>query len=145
MKILTCRNNYACQISNEKIDNQTVVKIDFNIKSYEALIPGSSWVKMQYPEEVYPSIKDKLYITKKQLYDIVEILDTFINTGDIITPQTTYTSRGFAIIETKDLFGNNISIQKSSTMGEDLLWFGTRINEDNIGVLLPGHEDITQF
>lgn len=144
MKIITCSNGYACQVSHEKINKESVIKIDFNITSYQALIPGRSWITIQYPTEVLPSINDKIYITKKQLYDIVELLDTFIETGDIMTPTTGFTNRGFALNEMKDFYGNVISIQKSSSI-DTKLWFGTRINEDNIGVKLPGHEDITIY
>lgn len=144
MKIITCSNGYNCTINHEKIENQSVVKIDFNIKEYHALIPGRSWVDMKFPEEVWPSIKDKLFITKKQLYNVIELLDTFIETGDIISKDTEFTSRGFAINEMKDFYGNIISIQTSSSI-DTKLWFGTKVELNNIGVPIKGQGNITSY
>lgn len=39
--------------------------------------------------------------------------------------KTEYTGRGFAIIRFEDRYGVKCSIQKSSLMGEDAIWFGT--------------------
>lgn len=133
MKIITCSNDYNCQIETEKIENQYVLKLDFNIKEYMILLSGKGWTKIKYPEEVLESIKDKVYISKEKLYDIIEILDTFIETGNIDHDKMNHTSRGFAKIDDKDIFGNEISIQKSSTMEEDQLWFGTKVNQNDIG------------
>lgn len=133
MKIIKCSNDYVCQISSEKLDNNYVLKLDFNIKEYSALLVGRGWTTIQYPENVLNSIKDKLYISKDKLYKLIELLDVFIDTGDLITEKTTYTNRGFSKIEEKDLYGNEISIQKSSIIGEDHIWFGAKVNYNDIG------------
>lgn len=139
MKIITCSNDYSCQIETEKIDNQYVLKLNFNIKEYTILLSGKGWTEIKYPEEVLSSIKDKLYLTKDKVYNIIETLDTFIETGDIESPQTTKNARGFSNIVTKDMYNNDISIQKSSSMGEEQLWFGVKINLNDIGYKKDGN------
>lgn len=133
MSIIKCTNEYACEVSATKLNDKDVVKIDFNIQSYQILLKFRGWTEIPYPKEYLPSIKDKLYLSGDNLYNVIIALDTFIETGDIVTTETQYTNRGFSFLNLKDDLGNVVSIQKSSTMGEDLLWFGTKVNESDIG------------
>lgn len=136
MQFIKCSNNDICEVSSIEVNNKAMLKLNLNIKSYQSMENG--WKERKFPEEVLPSIKDKLIFDNNKIYEVLYILDTFINTGDIVLENTTYTNRGFSMIDLKDNLENKISIQKSSTMSEDELWFGTRVNKSEIGEIKDG-------
>lgn len=139
MKIIQCSNDYACEVSNATLNNKNVLKIDFNIKSYQSMETGLGWVERPFPKEVLPSIKDTLYIDNKNIHEVILVLDAFIKTGDIDVENVSYTKRGFCIMELQDKLGNVISMQKSSAASEEKLWFGVELNTSDIGEKKDGH------
>lgn len=139
MSIVKCSNSYICEVDSTILNGKKVVQIDFIINSYQILLKGRGWTEVIYPQEVLPSIKDKLYLAKDSLYNTIVTLDTFIETGDIVLSNTTQTSHGFSIMSLKDELKNEISIQKSSAATDDYIWFGVKINQADIGEKKDGH------
>jgi hypothetical protein len=106
---------------------QTVMKLDFNILYYRHLVKYEGWKKIDFPKNIV--VNDKLYLDETLKDKVIEMLDCFIKTGSIrdVTEETT--SRGFSIMELKDLKGNSISIQDSSAATEAMIWFGCRTKD----------------
>lgn len=132
MKIIKCSNNYVCEVSSVSIDKKAVLQLNFNINTYQ-IVTNKGWEEKKFPKEVLPSIKDILLIKNDKIQDLIYVLDTFINTGDIILDNTIYTERGYPYIVMKDSQNNIMSMQKSSSASESKLWFGTEINVNEIG------------
>lgn len=120
MKKIKCTYGTLCEVSVEKLNNQNVLKIDFNIKEFKVLQNG--WQDFSFPSNV--SINDKLYLDEALKDKVVSILDDFIKTGGI--ESINKTKRGFTFLDIEDLMGNTISIQQSSSASEPKIWFGSK-------------------
>jgi hypothetical protein len=104
----------------DTLNGEIVLKLDFNIKQYKVLTNG--WKSHYFlPNTI---INDSLYLNKDMTNKVIEILNGFQTTGELEPEGAEYTNRGFSFIKMKDLKGNLISIQKSSTANESCIWFG---------------------
>ena len=120
MKKIKCTYGKTGFISMEKLDNKDVLQIDLNIKEFKIL--NQVWKDVNFPSNI--SINDKLYLDEALKDKIISLLDCFIATGYLADPDQTQTERGFSLLELKDLMGNTISIQESSSAEQAKIWFG---------------------
>lgn len=138
MKKVTCKYGLSCQVSVEKLDNQHVLKLDFNIKEYKICIIGQGWQDYMFPENIV--INDKLYLDSDTKDKLLEIFDHFIETQYLHLPDAKQNARGFSYLDLTDIKGNPISIQASSAAMESCIWFGAQIKDicvDEGGQLVP--------
>lgn len=138
MKSIKCTNDYSCKIFAEKYEDKPALVIDFNIKKFKYCHQYYGWQDGKFPEDVWESINDKLYLNPENIYDVISALDIFIENGYLAEIYTNKTSRGFSYIDLKDIKGNVISIQESSSAMEGKLWFGCEVNEKMIGKFEDG-------
>lgn len=120
MKKITCRYGTDCWINLENIEGQKVLKLDFRIKNYK--VCNNGWKEHSFPADII--VNDKLYLAEESLNRVVQVLDSFLEKGYLEDSQEQVTERGFSYLELKDLYGNVISIQNSSSAITDNIWFG---------------------
>lgn len=120
MKKIKCTYGKECLISMAKLKGEDVLKLDFNILTYEFSDP--KWQSKIFQANII--INDKLFLNEDMKNKLQETLDIFIATGDLKNDEMKLTKRGFSLLESKDLNGNKISIQKSSSAMEPKIWLG---------------------
>lgn len=124
MKKMTCRYGTPCWISVENHNGKSVLKLDFRIKEYKALKQG--WKECKFPDNI--KMNDSLYFNEDTFHKVLEVLDYFLENEYLGDPNAQKTERGFSYLELKDLYGNTISIQESSSASSANIWFGCKTN-----------------
>jgi hypothetical protein len=120
MKRIKCTYGTQCSISIDTLNGNPVLKFDFDIKTYK--ICNQGWHEHSFPANV--AINDKLFLNEEMKNRLIAMLDVFLETGYINDPELAKTERGFGFLEFKDLMGNIISIQDSSSAEQAKIWFG---------------------
>ena len=120
MKRIQCTYGTECGIAMDTLNGQDVLKFDFDIKTYK--ICNYGWSDYHFPANA--TINDKLFLNEEMKDRLIAMLDVFLNTGYINDPELTQTSRGFGLAEFKDLMGNTVSTQDSSSAEQAKIWFG---------------------
>ena len=134
MKKITCTNNYTCSIYLAEHEKTKVLVIDFNIKFYQ--ICNNTWNRQAFPPDIL--VHDKIYLDKALAQSVISVLEHFIKYESTDWAQTTRTNRGFNLKELKDICGNTISIQESSSALKSKIWFG-RDTADKAYIRQEGH------
>lgn len=120
MKKITCTYGTKCSVSLDTLKGQDVLVLDFNIRNYK--VCNSGWHDYKFPSSV--AINDKLFLNEEMKIKVVEMLDVFLETGYLDSPDMTRTNRGFGVVEPLDAMGNIISIQESSSASQAKIWLG---------------------
>lgn len=122
MKKTHTSRDTKCIISMDKLDNENILKIDFNIKNYKVCNLG--WKDYDFPTNIV--INDKLFLNEEMKNQLIKIFDLFLKEESLSAIATEQTARGFNMANFKDLMGSIISIQESSSAEEAKIWFGCR-------------------
>lgn len=120
MKKMTCRYGTPCWISVVDINGQNVLKLDFRIKEYQVCSQG--WKDYKFPDNI--KINDSLYFNEDTFHKVLEVFDYFLENEYLGDPEVQKTERGFSYLDLKDMYGNTISIQESSSASSANIWFG---------------------
>lgn len=139
MKKLTCSYGKTFKFYMVEEKGEPILVVDCDIKQYVIHV-GHDRGTYDFPHNVV--VNDKLYLNKELKDQLLETLDTFIETTYIQHPDAQKTERGFKYLDPKDIYGTKISIQESSNI-EAAIWFGVDIKTSE--VLVWKNNQLKQF
>lgn len=126
MSQITCTYGTKCIVSTEIINDELILVLDLNIKTYKNLIQYQGWQERDFPEGII--INDKLYLNENILNKVISCLNIFIEDA-YLNPEKIdeiiNDTRNFGHIHLEDIKGNTISLSDSSIATEARIWFGT--------------------
>jgi hypothetical protein len=120
---MICANSkHKCLISIDKINDENVVKLEFNITGYQ--VYTNAWINYTFPIDTI--INNSLYLDHSLKNEIVEALDIYART-ECLSRQYPTDDLGFPYNEWKDIKGNSIKILDPGFMNAPAILFGCNI------------------
>lgn len=139
MKTITCSYGKTFKLYMTEQKGEPIMVVDADIKQYVIHVGHDSGT-YDFPMNIV--VNDKLYLNRELKDELLQTLDTFIETTYIQDHEAQVNARGFKSLNPQDIYGNNISIQESSNM-EPAIWFG--VNLETNEVLVWKDKQLKQF
>lgn len=128
MKTITCSYGKTFKLYMTEQKGEPIMVVDADIKQYVIHVGHDSGT-YDFPMNIV--VNDKLYLNRELKDELLQTLDTFIETTYIQDPEAEVNARGFKSLNPQDIYGNNISIQESSNM-EPAIWFGVNLETNEV-------------
>jgi hypothetical protein len=121
-EIICANSKHKCLISVEKINDENLIKLEFNITGYQ--VYTNFWADYKFPLDTI--INNKLYLDEKLKNEIVEALDIYAKT-EYLSRKYPRDDLGFSYNEWKDIKSNSIKVLDPGFMNASAILFGCNI------------------